>query len=55
VRMPSLAIQAAGEAFKAWSVTTAYQRSGYLYEAYRMMMARKEELARLMTREQGKP
>ncbi|MBC2736133.1 MAG: NAD-dependent succinate-semialdehyde dehydrogenase [Desulfobacteraceae bacterium] len=50
-----MAIQAAGEAFKAWSVTTAYQRSGYLYKAYQLMMERKEELARLMTREQGKP
>ena len=49
------AIEAAGEAFKLWSGTTAYQRSGYLYEAYRIMMARKEDLARLMTREQGKP
>jgi len=50
-----MAIQAAGEAFQAWSVTTAYQRSGYLYKAYQLMMERKEELARLMTREQGKP
>jgi succinate-semialdehyde dehydrogenase/glutarate-semialdehyde dehydrogenase len=49
------AIQAAGEAFQAWSDTTAYQRSGYLYRAYQLMMERKEELARLMTREQGKP
>ena len=51
----ALAIRAAGEAFKAWSLTTAYQRSGYLYDAYRLMTERKEALARLMTREQGKP
>jgi len=51
----ALAIQAAGEAFQTWSDTTAYQRSGYLYAAYRIMMDRKEDLARLMTREQGKP
>ena len=51
----ALAIQAAGNAFKTWSDTTAYQRSAYLYEAYRIMMERKEDLARLMTREQGKP
>jgi succinate-semialdehyde dehydrogenase/glutarate-semialdehyde dehydrogenase len=50
-----LAIRAAGEAFKVWSVTTAYQRSGYLYKAYQLMMDRREDLARLMTREQGKP
>ena len=50
-----LAIRAAGEAFKVWSATTAYQRSGYLYKAYQLMMERREDLARLMTREQGKP
>lgn len=49
------AIQAAGEAFTAWSRTTAYQRSALLYEAYRIMKDRREELARTMTREQGKP
>ncbi len=50
-----LAIQSAAEAFKFWSVTTAYARSDYLYEAYRIMMERQEDLALLMTREQGKP
>ena len=50
-----LAIQSAGEAFKTWSRTTAYARSAYLYETYRIMMERQEELAQLMTREQGKP
>jgi succinate-semialdehyde dehydrogenase/glutarate-semialdehyde dehydrogenase len=50
-----LAIRAAGEAFKVWSATTAYQRSGYLYKAYQLMMERREDLASLMTREQGKP
>lgn len=51
----TLAIQAADEAFKLWSGATAYARSAYLYEAYRIMMERQEDLARLMTREQGKP
>ncbi len=51
----ALAIQAAEEAFKTWSDATAYQRSAYLYETHRIMMERKEDLARLMTREQGKP
>ena len=50
-----LAIQSSSEAFKAWSGTTAYQRSAYLYEAYHIMIERQEELAQLMTREQGKP
>jgi succinate-semialdehyde dehydrogenase/glutarate-semialdehyde dehydrogenase len=40
---------------RIWSGTTAYERSGYLYEAYRIMMARQEELAQRMTQEQGKP
>ena len=49
------AIEAASGAFQAWSSRTAYQRSGYLYDAYRIMMDRKEDLARTMTTEQGKP
>ena len=49
------AIESAAEAFKSWSTLTAYQRSRYLYDAYQIMMERKEDLARLMTQEQGKP
>ena len=49
------AIEAATRAFKPWSSLTAYQRSGYLYDAYNIMMERREDLARVMTREQGKP
>lgn len=49
------AIEAAHEAFKGWSQTTAYQRSAVLYRAYELMMARKPALGELMTREQGKP
>lgn len=49
------AIEAAASSFKSWSKLTAYERSGYLYKAYNIMMERKEELARLMTIEQGKP
>ena len=49
------AIQAAHIAFASWSQTTAYQRAEILYRAYQVMMARKEALAELMTREQGKP
>jgi succinate-semialdehyde dehydrogenase / glutarate-semialdehyde dehydrogenase len=36
-------------------MVTAYERSRYLYKAYEIMMNRKEELARLLTIEQGKP
>jgi len=49
------AIEAAHTAFQTWSKTTAYQRSRYLYDAYGIMMENKEDLARTMTEEQGKP
>ncbi len=49
------AIDAAADAFKTWSKTSAYQRSAFLYRAYGLMIEKKEELARLMTTEQGKP
>jgi succinate-semialdehyde dehydrogenase / glutarate-semialdehyde dehydrogenase len=48
-------IEAAHEAFEAWSGLTAYQRSEYLNMAYQLMMEKKEHLARVMTEEQGKP
>ncbi len=49
------AIEAAAKAFPAWSGLTAYQRSDYLYRAHKIMMERREDLARMMTQEQGKP
>ena len=49
------AIAAATTAFGGWSKLTAFQRSDYLQRAYRLMMERKEAIARLMTEEQGKP
>lgn len=49
------AIDAAGRAFQTWSKLTAYQRSKYLYDAHRLMIERREQLARVMTEEQGKP
>ncbi|UCE63451.1 MAG: NAD-dependent succinate-semialdehyde dehydrogenase [Nitrospirota bacterium] len=54
-RDATIAIEAAQKAFQPWSALTAYQRSGYLYAAYRIMMEQKEHLARVMTEEQGKP
>ncbi len=48
-------IEAAHNAFPDWSALSAYQRSDYLYRAYQLMIERKQELAELMTREQGKP
>jgi succinate-semialdehyde dehydrogenase / glutarate-semialdehyde dehydrogenase len=49
------AITAADKAFSVWSSLTAYQRSHYLYTAFQLMMDKKEDLARTMTLEQGKP
>jgi succinate-semialdehyde dehydrogenase / glutarate-semialdehyde dehydrogenase len=49
------AINAADKAFPTWSSLTAYQRSRYLYTAWQIMIDRKEDLAKIMTMEQGKP
>lgn len=49
------AIDAAEEAFQSWAQLTAFERSNYLYRVYQLMMEKKEELAELMTKEQGKP
>ncbi len=49
------AIDAADNAFASWSQTSAYTRSEILYRAYQLMVERKQELAELMTAEQGKP
>jgi succinate-semialdehyde dehydrogenase / glutarate-semialdehyde dehydrogenase len=49
------AIDAAGRAFVSWSQTTAYARSEILYRAWQLMRERREDLARTMTLEQGKP
>ncbi len=49
------AIDAADNAQTAWANTTAYERSQILYRAYEIMLERKDDLARTMTLEQGKP
>jgi succinate-semialdehyde dehydrogenase/glutarate-semialdehyde dehydrogenase len=49
------AVNAAANAFTSWSARTAYERAGYLYDAYRLMLERADEIAWLMTTEQGKP
>lgn len=49
------AIAAAHAAFNHWSETTAYERSALLYKTHELMLAEKQELAHLMTTEQGKP
>jgi succinate-semialdehyde dehydrogenase/glutarate-semialdehyde dehydrogenase len=49
------AVEAAAAAFPDWAGRTAYERSEALLRAHRLMMDRSEDLARLMTQEQGKP
>jgi succinate-semialdehyde dehydrogenase / glutarate-semialdehyde dehydrogenase len=48
------AVEAAGEAFKTWSRTTAYERAAILKKVADLMRARTEELAMTLTKEQGK-
>ena len=49
------AIEAAHKAFPAWAGKTAFERSAILYKAHQLMMERRSDLAKLMTKEQGKP
>lgn len=49
------AITAAAVALEEWSGKTAYQRAAVLSKAHAIMLERREELAQLMTLEQGKP
>src|SRR6266851_10448488 len=49
------AIEAANRAFPAWSKRTAKERAAVLRCWFDLMMANQEDLARLMTLEQGKP
>ena len=49
------AIEAANRAFPAWSKKTAKERAAVLRRWFDLMMASQDDLARLMTLEQGKP
>jgi succinate-semialdehyde dehydrogenase/glutarate-semialdehyde dehydrogenase len=49
------AIEAAAEAFPAWAARTARERAAILRRWFDLMMANQEDLAALMTAEQGKP
>ena len=49
------AIDAAHRAFAGWAGRTAYERSAVLAKAHALMVARKADIARTMTGEQGKP
>jgi len=49
------AIDAAHTRFQSWRKTTAKERSKLLRQWYNLIMANQEDLAQLMTAEQGKP
>jgi succinate-semialdehyde dehydrogenase / glutarate-semialdehyde dehydrogenase len=49
------AVAAAAAAQAAWARTTAYERSDILMKAHSLMTERADDLAHLMTAEQGKP
>jgi len=49
------AIEVADAAGDAWAATTPYERAAILDRAHRLMVERADDLARLMTLEQGKP
>ncbi|MGH7381056.1 MAG: NAD-dependent succinate-semialdehyde dehydrogenase [Candidatus Methylomirabilales bacterium] len=50
-----LAIKAAHEAFKSWSRVSPVERSRSLEKAFKLMTERRDELAKLITLENGKP
>ena len=49
------AIEAASAAFPAWAALTAKERGAILRRWYELLMANHDDLATLMTAEQGKP
>jgi len=49
------AIQAAADALPGWKRKTAKERSAILRQWFTLIMAAQEDLAQLMTAEQGKP
>jgi succinate-semialdehyde dehydrogenase/glutarate-semialdehyde dehydrogenase len=49
------AIEAAQQAFPAWAALAAKERAAILRHWYELLMANQEDLATLMTAEQGKP
>jgi len=50
-----LAIEKASAAYTSWKNVTAKERSGYLRKVGDLLLANKDELANILTREQGKP
>ncbi|UOQ87547.1 NAD-dependent succinate-semialdehyde dehydrogenase [Gracilibacillus salinarum] len=55
VKETSVAIDAAAASFKSWSETTVYERNRLLKDWAKLIIDQKEEIARVMTLEMGKP
>ena len=55
VEETELAVKAAKLALPAWSALTAVQRAQLMRKWFDLMMSHQDELARLLTLEQGKP
>ena len=49
------AVDAAAKAFESWKELTAYERASYLQKWFTLIEDHKEDIARIMTIEQGKP
>ena len=55
VKEATLAVTAAKKAFKAWSAMPAHERAKLLRNWFNLMMEHQDDLARILTLEQGKP
>ena len=49
------AVESAHRAFKDWSHLSPEKRASYLFKAGELVLERQDEIARVMTAEQGKP
>lgn len=49
------AVAAAHRVFSSWSKTTSLERSNLLYRAFEILLERTNEIAKILTLEQGKP
>src|SRR4051812_36822044 len=49
------AMDAAAAAFPTWRAATAFERGDRLFEAARNIRTRSDEIARILTQENGKP
>ena len=49
------AVDAANKAFPSWAARSAYDRSALLYRWWELIMEHADELAQILTEEQGKP